>query len=89
MPRNLDRRVELAFPLVDPLLAAQVMEMVELQLHDTLKGRVLGPEGQVLRRGLDLEDPPLRSQLRIYEHTLLASGVGALTQKLGPLDPDI
>ena len=89
MPRNLDRRVELAFPLVDPLLAAQVMEMVELQLHDTLKGRVLGPDGEVLRRGLDPQDPPLRSQLRIYEHTLLASGVGALTQKLGPLDPDI
>ncbi|GLH74355.1 polyphosphate kinase [Geothrix limicola] len=89
MPRNLDRRVELAFPLVDPLLAAQVMEMVELQLHDTLKGRVLGPDGGVLRRGLDPQDPPLRSQLRIYEHTLLASGVGSLTQKLGPLDSDI
>ena len=89
MPRNLDRRVELAFPLVDPILAAQVMEMVELQLHDTLKGRVLGSEGEVVRCGLDPQDPPLRSQLRIYEHTLLASGVGALTQKLGPLDPDI
>ena len=89
MPRNLDRRVELAFPLVDPLLAAQVMEMVELQLHDTLKGRVLGAEGEVIRRGLDPQDPPLRSQVRVYEHTLLASGVGALTQKLGPLDSDI
>jgi polyphosphate kinase len=89
MPRNLDRRVELAFPLVDPILAAQVMEMVELQLHDTLKGRVLGADGGVVRRGLDPQDPPLRSQLRIYEHALLASGVGALTQKLGPLDPDI
>ena len=89
MPRNLDRRVELAFPLVDPLLAAQVMEMVELQLHDTLKGRVLGSQGEVVRCGLDPQDPPLRSQLRIYEHTLLASGVGALTQKLEPLDSDI
>ena len=89
MPRNLDRRVELAFPLVDPLLAAQVMEMVELQLHDTLKGRVLGAEGEVIRRGLDPQDPPLRSQVRVYEHSLLASGVGALTQKLGPLDSDI
>ncbi|HJW71696.1 MAG TPA: polyphosphate kinase 1 [Geothrix sp.] len=89
MPRNLDRRVELAFPLVDPLLATQVVEMLELQLHDTLKGRVLGPEGNVLRRGLDADDPPLRSQVRLYEHTLLASGVGAVTRKLGPLDPDI
>lgn len=89
MPRNLDRRVELAFPLVDPILAAQVLEMLELQLHDTLKGRVIGPDGEVLGRGLDPQDPPLRSQLRIYEHTLLASGVGAMTQKLGPLDSDI
>ena len=89
MPRNLDRRVELAFPLVDPLLASQVVEMLELQLHDTLKGRVLGPDGDVLRRGLDPDDPPLRSQVRLYEHTLLDSGVGALTRKLGPLDSDI
>jgi len=88
MPRNLDHRVELAFPLADPVLAAQVAEMLELQLHDTLKGRVLGPEGEVLRRGLDPNDPPMRSQLRIYEHTLLASGVGTMTQKLPPLPPE-
>jgi polyphosphate kinase len=86
MPRNLDRRVELAFPLADPQLANQVLEMVELQLHDTLKGRVLGPVGEVLRRGLDPQDPPLRSQLRLYENTLLASGVGAMTRKMPPLD---
>jgi polyphosphate kinase len=89
MPRNLERRVELAFPLTDPILAAQVLEMVELQLHDTLKSRVLGPDGGVLRRGLDSQDPPLRSQLRIYEHTLLSSGVGSVTRKLEPLDSDI
>jgi polyphosphate kinase len=89
MPRNLDRRVELAFPLVDSLLATQVVEMLELQLHDTLKGRVLGPEGDVLRRGLDAGDPALRSQVRLYEHTLLASGVGSVTRKLGPMDQDI
>src|SRR5208337_1525815 len=39
MPRNLDHRVEVAFPLVDPIVAAQVVEMLELQLHDTTKGR--------------------------------------------------
>ncbi len=85
MPRNLHHRVELAFPLVDPLLAAEVVEMLELQLHDTLKGRVLGPEGDVLRRGLDDQDPPLRSQVRLYEHALLASGAAAVTRKLPPL----
>jgi polyphosphate kinase len=70
-----------AFPLVDPIVAAQVFEMLELQLHDTTKGRVLGPDGGVLRRGLDPSWPPLRSQSRTYEHGLMSSGVKAVTQK--------
>ena len=82
MQRNLDNRVEVAFPLVDPIVAAQVLEMLELQLHDTIKGRVIGPDGQVLRRGLDPSWPPLRSQTRTYEHGLMASGVRNVTQKL-------
>jgi len=82
MQRNLDHRVEVAFPLVDPIVAAQVIEMLELQLHDTTKGRVLGPDGGVLRRGLDPSWPPLRSQSRTYEHGLMTSGIKAVTQKL-------
>ena len=82
MQRNLDNRVEVAFPLVDPIVAAQVLEMLELQLHDTIKGRVIGPDGRVLRRGLDPSWPSLRSQTRTYEHGLMASGVRTVTQKL-------
>jgi len=85
MSRNLDNRIEIAFPLVDPLVAAQVVELLELQLHDTLKARVLGPEGQVLRRGLNPEWPPLRSQVRTYEHGLLASGAKDTTRNLSDL----
>jgi polyphosphate kinase len=59
--------VEIAFPLVDPLLAAQVVEWLELQLHDTTKGRVLGPDGSVLRRGMNPSWPRLRSQSLTYE----------------------
>jgi polyphosphate kinase len=82
MQRNLDHRVEVAFPLVDPIVADQVLELLELQLHDTTKGRVLGPDGSVLRRGLDPSWPPLRSQVRTYEHGLMSSGIKAATQKL-------
>ncbi|HJV89667.1 MAG TPA: polyphosphate kinase 1 [Holophagaceae bacterium] len=81
MPRNLDRRVELAFPLVDPLLAAEVVDLLELQLQDTVKGRVIGPEGQTLRRGLE-PGPALRSQLRFYERARQRSGVGDVTRRL-------
>jgi len=92
MQRNLDHRIEVCFPLVDPIVAAQVLEILELQLHDTTKARVLGSEGQVIRRGLDPSGPTLRSQARTYEHALLASGVKNLTQKLpdmGSEDDDI
>ena len=82
MQRNLDHRVEVCFPLVDPIVSAQVVELLELQLHDTAKARVLGPDGQVLRRGLDPSWPMLRCQVRTYEHGLLASGLKNLTQKL-------
>jgi polyphosphate kinase len=67
---------------VDPIVAAEVVELLELQLKDTIKGRVLGPDGSVLRRGLDPAGPLLRSQTRTYEHGLLASGVRNATQKL-------
>jgi len=82
MQRNLDNRVEVCFPLVDPIVSAQVIELLELQLHDTAKARVLGPDGDVLRHGLDPSWPPLRSQVRTYEHGLMASGVKNVTQKL-------
>jgi len=90
MQRNLDHRVEVAFPLVDPIVAAQVLELLELQLHDTTKGRVLGPDGGVLRRGLDENWPPLRSQSRTYEHGLMASGLKAATLKFpDSWDPEL
>jgi polyphosphate kinase len=90
MQRNLDHRLEVMFPLVDPIVAAQVLEMLELQLHDSTKGRVLGPDGSVLRRGLDEAFPPLRSQSRIYEHGLMASGVKAVTLKFPDTwDPEL
>jgi polyphosphate kinase len=90
MQRNLDHRVEVAFPLVDPIVAAQVLELLELQLHDTTKGRVLGPDGGVLRRGLDESWPPLRSQSRTYEHGLMASGLKAATLKFpDSWDPEL
>lgn len=80
MPRNLDHRVELAFPILDPALAAEVAELLELQLADTVKGRVLGPEGLVLRRGLE-PGPALRSQIRTYELALRRSA-SAPTRRL-------
>jgi polyphosphate kinase len=65
MPRNLDHRVEIAFPVLDPRLQAQIHEALELQLSDTVKAREIlldGTSARVRAAGT----PPLRSQERLY-----------------------
>ena len=45
MPRNLNRRVELLFPVEDPDCKARVMEVLEVQLSDTVRANFLAPDG--------------------------------------------
>jgi polyphosphate kinase len=66
MPRNLDRRVEIAFPVLDPHLQAQVREILEIQLADTVKARRILPDGSSARLRGHMESR-LRSQERLYE----------------------
>ncbi len=66
MPRNLDHRVEIAFPVLDPRLQAQVREILEVQLADTVKARLILPDGGSRRVPADGR-PRLRSQERLYE----------------------
>ncbi len=68
MPRNLDRRVEIAFPVLDPGLQAQVREALEIQLADTVKAHRILPDGSSVRIVADGQ-PALRSQERLYEVT--------------------
>jgi polyphosphate kinase len=65
MPRNLDKRVELAFPVLDPRLQEEVRHMLELQIADRAKARELLADGRSKR----LYDEPglgLRSQDALY-----------------------
>ena len=45
MPRNLNRRVELLFPVEDSDCRARVMEVLEVQLADTVRAHFLAPDG--------------------------------------------
>jgi polyphosphate kinase len=65
MPRNLDHRVEVAFPVLDPRLQAQILQVLEVQLADTVKAReILIDGGSTRRRAHD--SPAVRSQDRLY-----------------------
>ncbi len=73
MPRNLDRRVETAFPVLEPRLQAQVREILEIQLADTVKARRILPDGTSVRVTAEGR-PTVRSQERLYDLT----GVGGV-----------
>ena len=45
MPRNLDRRVEVAFPVEQEDLKARLIEMLSIFLRDNEKARAMGPDG--------------------------------------------
>lgn len=44
MPRNLDSRVEVAFPLEDPEIRKEVREMIDIQLEDNVKAREINAD---------------------------------------------
>jgi polyphosphate kinase len=64
MSRNLNRRVEVAFPLLDEAMRAEVRHLLDLERQDTVKARdfdnkyVLPAEGQ----------PPVRAQEAQYQY---------------------
>ena len=45
MPRNLNRRVELLFPVEDPDCRARVKEVLDVELADTVRAHFLSPDG--------------------------------------------
>ena len=49
MPRNLDRRVEIMFPLKGEFIKDVVKEILDIQLRDTQKAHLLMPDGKYVR----------------------------------------
>lgn len=45
MPRNLERRVEILFPIEEPALKEEILHILQVQLEDTVKASVLQPDG--------------------------------------------
>ena len=56
MPRNLERRVELLFPILDQYNQKKVEHILELQLKDTMRARFLRPDGTYKKPDLRSEE---------------------------------
>ena len=49
MPRNLDKRVEIIFPVEDEEIKKEVMHILEIQLADNVKAHILQPDGAYVK----------------------------------------
>lgn len=52
MPRNLNRRVELMFPVEDPECRARVMEVLNVELDDTVRAHIMDFDGTYHKQDL-------------------------------------
>jgi polyphosphate kinase len=68
MVRNLDHRFEVVCPVEDPSLKQELIDMLNIQLSDNQKARLInGAEVNQYRRAADGETP-VRSQISIYHY---------------------
>ncbi len=65
MDRNLNRRVEISFPIIDRALQAELWAYLKLQLKDNVKARALQQEGTY--KYVKNAGKQLRSQKELYE----------------------
>ncbi|MCL2188899.1 MAG: polyphosphate kinase 1 [Defluviitaleaceae bacterium] len=76
MPRNLDRRVEVLFPIEDPILQDELITQMEISLADNVKRRELQPDGTYRkpgRRGKSAFQSQLEHHRRTVEQYKLAT----------------
>ena len=62
MTRNLDRRIELMFPVQQADHKERVLHALRAMFRDNVKARVLGPDGTYVRRSVAPGDEPFRVQ---------------------------
>ena len=70
MRRNLNRRIETAFPILDPEIKQEVIDILHIQLQDNVKACRLDSE---LRNCFKREEgaEPVRAQLAVYDYLKL------------------
>jgi len=66
MRRNLSRRIEVGFPIYDERIRSQVRAILDLQLQDTVKARIIN-KSQNNKYRQEKDGELLRSQYAIYE----------------------
>ncbi len=69
MPRNLDRRIELLFPVLSAEGRQKALAALDAAFADNVKARRLQPDGSYKRRRPGRGEEPLRSQIELFRET--------------------
>ncbi len=72
MERNFFRRIEVAFPILDPELRARISDDLELYLRDDVGAWLQGPDGEYVRATTSGDSPVSAQQLLLEGHTAAA-----------------
>ncbi len=69
MPRNLDRRVEIIFPVNNPVIRRSIIESIlSVYMKDTVNMRVLNPDGNYTKVGPKPGEAPCNAQAWLISH---------------------
>jgi polyphosphate kinase len=68
MVRNLDHRVEAACPIFDKEIQNELVEILNIQLAENVKGRILDNEQSNTYVQREKNEPMVRSQEAIYKY---------------------
>ena len=66
MVRNLDHRVEAACPIDSPHIKQELIDILNIQLAENVKGRILDNEQSNIYVQRHSGEPEIRSQIAIY-----------------------
>ena len=81
MPRNLDRRVEIMFPVKDETLVEQILHVLKVQFQDNVKAHILQPSGTY-------EKPDKRGKVLVNsQEQFCEESVRNVKEELGKLNP--
>lgn len=74
MPRNLDRRIEILFPIEDEKCRSRVLEVLIYQLLDTDRARIMQPNGSYRRfRDETVKEDRIDSQIALMQAAITAA----------------
>lgn len=79
MPRNLDKRVEILFPVEDEELKQEVIHILDVQLTDNTKARIMQPDGSYLIPALSPGTNKICAQDYFCKEAIAAANPGKKT----------